>query len=395
MQKKSTGYTLKDLIYLCLLKLLDIYTTTKGFSRLNKNAKPILHLNKKQLRSYDSSDQDNTHVNLDHDNNQQTIKQNEDSIELSFDIDNEFGNDEEICQQTNVVCLQEENSRKIEQSPSTSISIGSILDTPRKTVIKRKLNLCEKMILNKNRQINRLQKQNKRLIKKNTTLKNALKVLKSRKGIDQTDLLKLVPIAPAPERIHISDLANADTHMKYNYKSPYVGAQAASIARRNARERNRVKQVNDGFNALRKRLPAAIVAALSGGARRGSGKKLSKVDTLRMVVEYIKYLQRLIDESDAAVGIADKTETFVSRMPVTYEDEGVFGDISSPYSEPVPSPANSECSSGVSSEYSPRNDQFTNYQNTEEMRYNRIDDDLMTRMGDTELLDAITWWQEK
>ncbi|CAG5055161.1 unnamed protein product [Parnassius apollo] len=89
----------------------DIYTTTKGFSRLNKNAKPILHLNKKQLRSYDSSDQDNTHVNLDHDNNQQTIKQNEDSIELSFDIDNEFGNDEEICQQTNVVCLQVVNLR--------------------------------------------------------------------------------------------------------------------------------------------------------------------------------------------------------------------------------------------------------------------------------------------
>ncbi|CAG5051260.1 unnamed protein product [Parnassius apollo] len=138
----------------------------------------LMKLNKKQLRSYDSSDQDNTHVNLDHDNNQQTIKQNEDSIELSFDIDNEFGNDEEICQQTNVVCLQEENSRKIEQSPSTSISIGSILDTPRKTVIKRKLNLCEKMILNKNRQINRLQKQNKRLIKKNTTLKKCLESIK-------------------------------------------------------------------------------------------------------------------------------------------------------------------------------------------------------------------------
>ncbi|CAK1578548.1 unnamed protein product [Parnassius mnemosyne] len=209
----------------------------------------------------------------------------------------------------------------------------------------------------------------------------------------RNDLLKLVPIAPTPELKHVSDFANADTHTKYNYKSPYVGAQTASIARRNARERNRVKQVNDGFNALRKRLPAPIVAALSGGARRGSGKKLSKVDTLRMVVEYIKYLQRLIDESDAAVGIADKREPFVSRIPVTYEDEGVFGDISSPYSESVPSPGNSECSSGVSSEYSPCNDKFMNYQNTEEMSY--INDDLTTRMDDTELLDAMTWWQQK
>lgn len=198
----------------------------------------------------------------------------------------------------------------------------------------------------------------------------------------KSDLPKMVPIAPAPEKKYLSLDLQTDEKRRYNNKSnPYVGAQAASIARRNARERNRVKQVNDGFNALRKRLPAAVVAALSGGSRRGSGKKLSKVDTLRMVVEYIKYLQGMIDESDAALGITrDNTQ-----MEVSYEDEGVFGGRSSPYSESVPSPAGSECSSGVSSAYS--NQGFYNNCQVRGKQMSPVDED--------ELLDAISWWQEK
>ncbi|CAH2062924.1 unnamed protein product, partial [Iphiclides podalirius] len=201
----------------------------------------------------------------------------------------------------------------------------------------------------------------------------------------KNDFLKLVPIAPAPGRKYVSGLEEVDAYARYNYKGAGVGAQAASIARRNARERNRVKQVNDGFNALRKRLPAAVVAALSGGARRGSGKKLSKVDTLRMVVEYIKYLQGLIDDGDAA-SVVD-----TAKSPPAYEDEGVVGD-SSPYSESVPSPVTSECSSGVSSEYSP-GDCYTSCCINEDLIY--PSEELATRMDDTELLDAIAWWQQK
>ncbi|XP_075972489.1 uncharacterized protein LOC142974209 [Anticarsia gemmatalis] len=196
----------------------------------------------------------------------------------------------------------------------------------------------------------------------------------------KSDVPKMVPIAPAPDRKYLTLDLQADKK-KYTYKNTaYSGAQAASIARRNARERNRVKQVNDGFNALRKRLPAAVVAALSGGARRGSGKKLSKVDTLRMVVEYIKYLQNLIDESDAALGITKPVQT-ESSMP--YEvDEGIFGD-SSPYSESVPSPVGSDCSSGVSSAYS--GGYVPNYQTQEQV----------SAMDEDDLLDAISWWQQK
>lgn len=201
----------------------------------------------------------------------------------------------------------------------------------------------------------------------------------------KSDVPRMIRIAPAQEIKY----SNADSKMeqkKYNYKSnPYTGTQAASIARRNARERNRVKQVNDGFNALRKRLPAAVIAALSGGARRGSGKKLSKVDTLKMVVEYIKHLQQILDESDAALGIKRDMHTTVTSIPFEM-DEGIFAGRSSPYSDSVPSPAASECSSGVSSSYSSGNGYVPNYQTTSEQ---------LSPMEEDDLLDAITWWQQK
>ncbi|EDW05609.2 uncharacterized protein Dmoj_GI10997 [Drosophila mojavensis] len=74
-----------------------------------------------------------------------------------------------------------------------------------------------------------------------------------------------------------------------------------SVVRRNARERNRVKQVNNGFSQLRQHIPVAIIADLSNGRRGigpGANKKLSKVSTLRMAVEYIRRLQRVIDDND-------------------------------------------------------------------------------------------------
>lgn len=66
-----------------------------------------------------------------------------------------------------------------------------------------------------------------------------------------------------------------------------------AVAKRNARERNRVKQVNNGFATLRQHIPNYIAAGY--GDR---GKKLSKVETLRMAVEYIRGLQRLLAEAD-------------------------------------------------------------------------------------------------
>nr|AIZ67913.1 achaete-scute-like protein ASH2 [Plutella xylostella] len=198
-----------------------------------------------------------------------------------------------------------------------------------------------------------------------------------------------VPIAPAPEKNYVThDTPSLQYRKKVHFRtSPYTGPQAASIARRNARERNRVKQVNDGFNALRRHLPASVIAALSGGARRGSGKKLSKVDTLRMVVEYIRYLQQLLDDGDAALGVSRDRENREnipngsSLQPLTSMDDGLFYG-SSPCSEKAASPAPSECSSGVSSAYSAE-------------RYEGATQQQLGPMDEDELLDVISWWQQK
>ncbi|XP_055065260.2 achaete-scute homolog 1b [Misgurnus anguillicaudatus] len=68
--------------------------------------------------------------------------------------------------------------------------------------------------------------------------------------------------------------------------------QPVAVARRNERERNRVKQVNMGFQTLRQHVP-------NGAAN----KKMSKVETLRSAVEYIRALQQLLDEHDAVSAV--------------------------------------------------------------------------------------------
>lgn len=64
--------------------------------------------------------------------------------------------------------------------------------------------------------------------------------------------------------------------------------EPSAVARRNERERNRVRMVNDGFSCLRQHIPYFP-----------DKKKLSKVETLRCAVAYIKHLQDLITEHDS------------------------------------------------------------------------------------------------
>ncbi|KAJ8392351.1 hypothetical protein AAFF_G00077150 [Aldrovandia affinis] len=72
--------------------------------------------------------------------------------------------------------------------------------------------------------------------------------------------------------------------------------QPHAVARRNERERNRVKLVNNGFATLREHVP-------NGAAN----KKMSKVETLRSAVEYIRALQQLLDEHDAVSAVLSPT----------------------------------------------------------------------------------------
>ncbi|XP_011214786.2 achaete-scute complex protein T4 [Bactrocera dorsalis] len=81
-----------------------------------------------------------------------------------------------------------------------------------------------------------------------------------------------------------------------NGGGPYSVDQTQSVQRRNARERNRVKQVNNSFARLRQHIPQTIITDLLKGGGRGPHKKISKVDTLRIAVEYIRRLQDLVDD---------------------------------------------------------------------------------------------------
>lgn len=90
-------------------------------------------------------------------------------------------------------------------------------------------------------------------------------------------------------------------------KSP---ALPISVARRNARERNRVKQVNNGFAALRERIPEEVAEVFEAhGNGRGSVKKLSKVETLRMAVEYIRSLEQCLADDGY---VPQKAHTFLN-----------------------------------------------------------------------------------
>ncbi|XP_036374407.1 achaete-scute homolog 5 [Megalops cyprinoides] len=60
--------------------------------------------------------------------------------------------------------------------------------------------------------------------------------------------------------------------------------EPAFIRKRNERERQRVRCVNEGYARLREHLPQEF-----------EDKRLSKVETLRAAINYIKHLQSLLD----------------------------------------------------------------------------------------------------
>ncbi|CDW59653.1 transcription factor Ash2 [Trichuris trichiura] len=76
-----------------------------------------------------------------------------------------------------------------------------------------------------------------------------------------------------------------------------------SLWKRNERERHRVRCVNEGYERLRNHLPL-----------RNKSKRISKVETLRLAIRYIKYLQDLLAENDRNIA------------PPNFEDISKSGD---------------------------------------------------------------------
>jgi len=211
------------------------------------------------------------------------------------------------------------------------------------------------------------------------------------------------PLAPAPERttVLVSN-NNNDVRCKRKIQFMPYGAppqQPASVARRNARERNRVKQVNNGFATLRSHIPQSVCQALSPQApntSRGASKKLSKVETLRLAVEYIRSLQEMLDENHEGLGV-NGGEQLDQRYYTSSPESNQIYSQSSSYPILLPTPSCSEASASPTPSHSSEGSfsatsSYTHalYHHTE--NYENYDP---KSPEDEELLDAIFSWQQE
>ena len=86
-----------------------------------------------------------------------------------------------------------------------------------------------------------------------------------------------------------------------------------TVARRNARERNRVKSVNDSYECLKAHVPAAAKA-----------KRMSKVDIIKHTIEYIQKLQELVVYYEET----QSKDCMMTSNTFSYERESTFCETS-------------------------------------------------------------------
>ena len=112
-------------------------------------------------------------------------------------------------------------------------------------------------------------------------------------------------------------------HVPHSEKEPHL------VEKRNARERKRVMTVNNAFSHLQKHVPC--------GNRK---KRISKVKTLKIAIDYIYYLQDMIDDYDDNMNLqqlrSNSKSTFSSQSGM---DNNSIESIRTTYSPTnVPSP---------------------------------------------------------
>lgn len=83
--------------------------------------------------------------------------------------------------------------------------------------------------------------------------------------------------------------SKATSHKPKKFKNPQLAQQQRRQA--NMRERRRMKSINHAFDGLRQKIPTLPYE-----------KKLSKVDTLKLAINYIQFLQELIETDDSRKG---------------------------------------------------------------------------------------------
>lgn len=95
-----------------------------------------------------------------------------------------------------------------------------------------------------------------------------------------------------------------------------MGAEPGFIRKRNERERIRVRNVNEGYARLRDHLPL-----------EPTEKRLSKVETLRGAIKYIKLLQNILSDTDSSsTTLLASSSTAPSRMTFSQHD-GHFNEV--------------------------------------------------------------------
>lgn len=91
-------------------------------------------------------------------------------------------------------------------------------------------------------------------------------------------------------------------HIPHSLKPPHL------VAKRNARERKRVQAVNSAFSRLRKHVPF-----------EPRHRRLSKVKTLRLAIEYIQHLQELIHNHDRQISENNPIHGVSSSIDYQYQ----------------------------------------------------------------------------
>ncbi|XP_017106551.2 achaete-scute complex protein T8 [Drosophila bipectinata] len=144
-----------------------------------------------------------------------------------------------------------------------------------------------------------------------------------------------------------------------------------AVARRNARERNRVKQVNNGFALLRQKIPEEVSEAFEAqGAGRGASKKLSKVETLRMAVEYIRSLEKLLGFDFPPLGNQANSSGSGDDSFMFIKDE--FEGLDEHFDDSLSNYEMEEPQAGLSSVPEPSQDMLPNLTTINGMQYIRI-----------------------
>lgn len=147
-------------------------------------------------------------------------------------------------------------------------------------------------------------------------------------------------ILPQPEDYNKEAILVNNAKKKPAKPAAKTSPQPVAVARRNARERNRVKQVNNGFANLRQHIPNFIAQAFESSNGRGGNKKLSKVETLRMAVEYIRSLEDILAMDNPQGTTSELQNQIQYNYPELSPSEDGFDedDVSLTQTPPPPPP---------------------------------------------------------